>query len=44
MSLTFYLTVGVLSVLMLGAGVFAAIQGLRHIAQQNDSSVKARHS
>lgn len=44
MSLAFYLTVGITGVLVLGVAAFAAIQGLRHIAQQNDTSTKIRHS
>lgn len=44
MSPAFYLTLGSGFVFMLGVGAFAAIQGLRHIAQQNDTSRKAKHS
>lgn len=44
MSLAFYLTIGIGATLMLSVVGFAAIQGLRRIAQQNDASTKARHS
>lgn len=36
MSPAFYLALGIGTLLMLGVGVFAAIQGLRHIAQQGN--------
>lgn len=44
MSLAFYLTIGAGATLMLSVVVFAAIQGMRRIAQQNDTSRKASHT
>ncbi|TDX23722.1 hypothetical protein DFO67_12439 [Modicisalibacter xianhensis] len=39
MSIAFYLTVGIGVTLMLGVACYAGVQGLRHIAQQNDQRI-----